>query len=285
MGWIDLGLVVAGFVAMNFVMKLGSLKGHSSPALTASLFAAAALLCLAVLIVSGQPLFVSAPVVLLAISGGVGGAIAYFFFLSALKAGPYALTISIYTMSFLIPVAFSIIVWFRPLSRPVAVSILLIVAGIALISMSAAAVKGEAKGAWLKWLALLGAAFVLTGIPQVAQAAAARLGAINLWFFLFLTFFAGATALWLFLLAKGTKPGRGVLGYGALAAVGSVAGNFFTLRALAKLPETVVFPVSLAGPVIAAVLLSIFYFREKIKPLAYLGILAGLGGIVLMALK
>ena len=36
MGWIYLGLVVAGFVAMNFVMKLGSLKGHSSPALTAS---------------------------------------------------------------------------------------------------------------------------------------------------------------------------------------------------------------------------------------------------------
>jgi len=31
-------LVVVGFTAMNFVMKLGSLKGHSSPALTASLF-------------------------------------------------------------------------------------------------------------------------------------------------------------------------------------------------------------------------------------------------------
>jgi drug/metabolite transporter (DMT)-like permease len=276
MGWIDLGLVVAGFVAMNFVMKLGSLKGHSSPALTASLFAAAALLCLAVLIVSGQPLFVSAPVVLLAVGGGVGGAIAYFFFLSALKAGPYALTISIYTMSFLIPVAFSIIVWFRPLSRSTAVSILLIVAGIALISMSAAAVKGEAKGAWLNWLALLGAAFVLTGIPQVAQAAAGLR--------LFLTFFAGAAALWVFLLIKGTKPGRGVLGYGALAAVGSVAGNFFTLRALAKLPETVVFPVSLAGPVIAAVVLSLFYFREKIKPLGYLGILAGLAGIIFLAL-
>ncbi|MCK7518507.1 MAG: hypothetical protein MZV64_12705 [Ignavibacteriales bacterium] len=36
MGWIYLGLVVAGFVAMNFVMKLGSLRGHSVPALTAS---------------------------------------------------------------------------------------------------------------------------------------------------------------------------------------------------------------------------------------------------------
>jgi drug/metabolite transporter (DMT)-like permease len=285
MGWIFLGLVVAGFVAMNFVMKLGSLKGHSSPALTASLFAAAALLCLAVLAVSGEPLHVSSPVVLLAVGGGVGGAVAYFFFLSALGVGPYALTISIYTMSFLIPVAFSIAVWARPLGASTAAGILLIVAGIALITTSTAGRKGGSKAAWLRWLALLGAAFVLTGIPQVAQAAAARLGAINLWFFLFLTFSAGAVALWLFLLIKGAKTGRGVLFYGALAAVGSVAGNFFTLKALGQLPETVVFPVSLAGPVIAAVLLSLLYFKEKIKPLGYLGILVGIAGMILLAVS
>ena len=284
MGWIYLALVVAGFVAMNFVMKLGSLKGHSSPALTASLFAAAAVLCLVVLVASGQPLFVSAPVVLLAVGGGIGGAAAYFFFLSALKAGPYALTISIYTMSFLIPVVFSIVVWASPFDRSTAAAILLIVFGVALISVSASAAKGEAKAAWLKWLALIGIAFILTGIPQLAQAAAARLGAINLWFFLFLTFTAGAVALWLFLLVKGEKPARGLFRYGALAAVGSVAGNFFILRALAKLREPVVFPVSTAGPILAAVLLSVFYFREKIKPLGYLGIAVGLAGIVLLAL-
>lgn len=284
MGWIYLALVLAGFVAMNFVMKLGTLKGHSSPALTAALFASAAALCLAVLAGSGQPWHVSAPVVLLAVAGGIGGAVAYFFFLSALKTGPYALTISIYTMSFLIPVAFSILVWFRPLSGSLGAGLLLIVAGVALISMSGAAAKGEAKGAWLKWLGLLGAAFVLTGIPQIAQAAAARLGAINLWFFLFVTFAAGAAALWIFLVAKKAKPARGLFGYAGLAAVGSVAGNFFTLRALAKLPETVVFPVANAGPIIAAVLLSLLYFREKIKPLGYLGIAAGLAGIVLLAL-
>ncbi len=285
MGWIYLGLVVAGFVAMNFVMKLGSLKGHSSPALTAALFAAAAVLCLAVVVVSGQPLFVSAPVIILAVCGGVGGAIAYFFFLSALKAGPYALTISIYTMSFLIPVVFSTIVWSSPFDRSTAAAIVLIVSGVALISISAAGAKAEAKAPWLKWLVLIGTAFVLTGIPQIAQAAAARLGAINLWVFLFLTFFAGAAALWLFLLFKGERPVRGLSRYGALAAVGSVAGNFFILRALGRLREPVVFPVSTAGPILAAVVLSVFYFREKIKPLGYLGILAGLAGIVLMALK
>ena len=284
MGWVYLALVVAGFVGMNFIMKRGSLKGHSSPALTAALFASAAVLCSGVLIVQDKPIYPSTPVVLLAVGGGVGGAAAYFVFLRALEAGPYALTISIYTMSFLIPVAFSILVWFRPLSRSTAAGILLIVAGIALISMSGAAAKGAAKAAWLKWLALIGTAFVLTGIPQLAQAAAARLGAINLWFFLFVTFSAGALALWIVVLAKRMKTRRGLFGYGTLAAIGSVAGNFFTLRALGRLPEPVVFPVSMAGPILAAVLLSIFFFREKIKPLGYVGIAAGLAGIIFLTL-
>jgi len=285
MGWIYLGLVVVGFTAMNFVMKLGSLKGHSSPALTASLFSAASLFCLAVLLISGQPLQSSSPVVLLAVGGGVGGAGAYFFFLSALKIGPYALTISIYTMAFLIPVVFSMAVWDRPLNAAAGAGLALIVAGVALISSSAAAGKNEARAVWTKWLVLLGIAFVLTGIPQIAQAAAARLGAINLWYFLFLTFLSGSVALWTFLYIKRMAPRRGVLVYGGLAGLASVAGNMFTLQALGKLPEPVVFPVSLAGPVIGAVLLSVLFFREKTKPLGYLGILLGLGGIILLALS
>jgi len=81
------------------------------------------------------------------------------------------------------------------------------------------------------------------------------------------------------------EPRRGVLLYGGLAGLASVAGNMFTLQALGRLPEPVVFPVSLAGPVIGAVLLSVLFFREKTKPLGYVGILLGLGGIVLLALS
>jgi drug/metabolite transporter (DMT)-like permease len=153
-----------------------------------------------------------------------------------------------------------------------------------LISSSAGG-GGQKKAVWLKWLILLGTAFVLTGIPQIAQAAAARLGAINLWYFLFLTFLSGSIALWAFLMVKKAGPRPGIVFYGALAGLASVAGNMFTLKALARLPEPVVFPVSLAGPVIGAVLLSVLFFREKTKPLGYLGIFLGLGGIVLLALS
>ncbi|NTV80644.1 MAG: EamA family transporter [Candidatus Aminicenantes bacterium] len=103
--------------------------------------------------------------------------------------------------------------------------------------------------------------------------------------FLFLTFLSGSVALWTFLAAMRAEPGRGILLYGGLAGLASVAGNMFTLQALGRLPEPVVFPVSLAGPVIGAVLLGILFFREKTRPLGYLGILLGLAGIVLLALS
>ncbi|OGD21206.1 MAG: hypothetical protein A2W03_10550 [Candidatus Aminicenantes bacterium RBG_16_63_16] len=265
-------------------MKLGSLKGHEAPALTGALFAVAAFFCLLFLIFSGQPLRASTPVVLLAISGGVGGALAYFCFLSALKIGNYALTISIYTMTFLIPVVFSILFWKRPANAALAAGIAGIIAGMAMITTAGSGKEEKKTGLWLEWVLFLGGAFLLTGIPQLSQAAAARLEKINLWFYLFLCFTAGALAFGLFFFFKKIHLKANVFYFGTAAAAGSVAGNFFTLKALGRLPETIVFPVTLAAPVIAAVVLSLLFFKEKIKPLGYLGIVIGLVGIIVLAL-
>jgi len=187
-------------------------------------------------------------------------------------------------MTFLIPVVFSIIFWKRPLGGVLAAGIACIVIGIAMITTAGSGKEEKKTGLWLKWILFLGAAFFLTGIPQLSQAAAARLETINLWFYLFVCFLSGALAFGLFLFFKKVRPGRGIYYFGSLAALGSVAGNFFTLKSLGKLPETIVFPVTLAGPVIAAVLLSILFFKEKIKPLGYLGIMVGLAGIIMLAL-
>jgi drug/metabolite transporter (DMT)-like permease len=284
MGWIFLALVIVGYVAMNFIMKLGSLKGHAAPALTGALFGVASLFCLIFLIVKGQPLLASKELVLLAVAGGLGGAVAYFCFLSALRIGNYALTISIYTMTFMIPVVFSVIFWKRPLGGVLAAGLACIIVGIAMITTAGSGQEEKKTGLWLKWILYLGAAFFLTGIPQLSQAAAVRLGAINLWFYLFLTFLCGALAFGIYFLIRKIRLGKGLYTFGALAAAGSVAGNFFTLRSLSKLPETIVFPVSLAAPIIAAVLLSLLFFKEKIKRLGYLGIMVGLAGIILLAL-
>jgi drug/metabolite transporter (DMT)-like permease len=285
MGWLFLVLAILGFVAMNFVMKLGSLKGHSSPLLTSSLFALASFYCLLLLVFSGQALKISTPVVLLAVAGGVGGAIAYFFFLNALRIGIYALTISIYTMTFLNPVVFSIIFWKSRITTLIALGIICIILGIILISLAGSTPESQKTGVYLKWIIFLAASFFLTGIPQISQAAAVRLTAINLWFYLLLAFLSGALIFMLFFAVKKVRIPRKVFSFGALAAAGSVAGNFFTMKALTRLSEPVVFPVIQAGPIIAAVLISIYFFREKIKPLAYFGIMLGLAGIILLTMK
>jgi len=178
------------------------------------------------------------------VAGGAGGAVAYFFFLQALKIGSYALTISIYAMTFLTPVIFSIIFWDRKVTTLIALGILLIIAGIILISLAGSTPESQKSGLFLKWLVFLTATFFLTGIPQISQAAAVRLAEINLWSYLFVTFLAGALVFMIYLSVKKVRLPRQAFSFGALAAAGSVAGNFFTMRALTGLPEPVVFPLS-----------------------------------------
>lgn len=285
MGWLFLALAVTGFVAMNFIMKIGSLKGYSSPLLTNGLFAFSSLYCLLFLLFSRQPLYISKAVIFLAVAGGVGGAVAYFFFLKALAIGHYALTVSIYTMTFLNPVVFSMIFWKSPVTTFILLGILFIISGLILISLAGSTEETRKTGLFARWIIFLATSFFLTGIPQISQAAAVRLAVINLWFYLFLAFFSGSFIFFLFLILRKAQLPKRVLSFGALAASGSVAGNFFLMKALSRLSEPVVFPINQAAPIIAAIFLSLFYFREKIKLLAYLGITFSLAGIVFLALK
>lgn len=285
MGMIFLLLVIAGFILTNLPMKLGMLKGLDSLGLTAVLFWLASFLSLLFLWLSGQSLHLSVPVFALAVAGGLGGAAAYFFFINALRIGHYALTISVLTMSFLLPVLYSTLFWSAPLNMVMAIGIVLILAGIVLISFSGSARQTGESGKRWKWLLWISVAFGLNGIPQIAQASAVRLAAVNYWLFLFIIFFSGGLV---YAIALGVRripvPGKAWI-FGAFAAAGSVAANLFTLKTLETIPATVVFPVTLTGPVIGGVLLSRFVFREKMDRIAWFGILAGLAGLVLLALR
>jgi uncharacterized membrane protein len=285
MGPLFLLLVIIGFILTNLPMKLGMLRGHGSLSLTAALFWIASLLSLVFLLVSGQPLHLSGTVVGLAVAGGIGGAAAYFCFINALRIGHYALTISVLTMSFLLPVLYSTLFWGIPLKALAAAGIVLIVAGIVLISFSGSAQQtAERKNRW-KWLLWISAAFCLNGIPQVSQAAAVRLGGVSYWLYLFIVFFSGGLVYAVVLgVRRISVPGKAWT-FAAVAAVASVAANLLTLKTLETIPAMVVFPVTLTGPVIGGVLVSRFVFREKMDGTAWFGILAGICGLVLLALR
>lgn len=64
----------------------------------------------------------------------------------------------------------------------------------------------------------------------------------------------------------------------------SYLGVFCTLKALERLSPSVVFPISLTGPIILGLLLSVCLFREKITMKGWLGASFGIAGILLLAI-
>jgi multidrug transporter EmrE-like cation transporter len=74
------------------------------------------------------------------------------------------------------------------------------------------------------------------------------------------------------------------LPWGAGAAVASYLGVFCTLKSLETLKPQVVFPISLSGPIVLGVILSLFAFRETIRPGGWVGIVCGIAGITILAI-
>ena len=76
------------------------------------------------------------------------------------------------------------------------------------------------------------------------------------------------------------------LSWGAGAAAASYVGVFCTLEALRTLSPPVVYPLSLAAPILLGLLCSRGLFRERISPRGALGVLLGIaGGVLILAVR
>ncbi len=71
---------------------------------------------------------------------------------------------------------------------------------------------------------------------------------------------------------------------GALNGLIQTGSIFVTLQALQVYPSSVVFPVTVLGPLLAVLLLSAGLYREKLPRLAWLACAAGVTGLALLAL-
>ena len=282
MAFLYLCLTILGFTGVTFFMKWGGHRGHSPLGLASALFIVAALITAAPL-AGGSVHGFSMPVFFYGILAGVGGAAALWLFAHALKIGHYGFSVAILHMSCLIPVLFSRLflgVELRP-SKILGIAVILV--GLFLITTSSASSKAEPGRPWLRWGLFIISAFFLNGIPQVAQSLMAKTQVASYVPFLFINYLSGALVLSLVTL-RGRHFDRPTLLFGAGGAVGSVLGYVCVLKSLAFLPEPVVFPISLNGPVVAATVLSRLFFRERISWAGYAGILSGVAGIVILAL-
>ena len=69
-----------------------------------------------------------------------------------------------------------------------------------------------------------------------------------------------------------------------LAALASYVGVYCTIEALKQLPAAVVFPITLSAPILLGMVIS-FLHREKIRPAGWIGVLAGICGITILAVR
>jgi len=279
MGLIYLLIVVLAITATALISKLAARRNIGALDLATALFGISTVLGAAVLY--GQPRAPwTSPEIFFSALAGLGGAGAVLAFNRAVREGHFGYSNAIYRSSFLIPVLYA--VWFlnAPLHPATLGGIVCILAGIFLMSHSTVPAAGG-ETPW-RWIGLILLAFLLSGAPRVSQTLThASKG--NYYHYLFLSYLVGTVALGgITLLRRRFNPAA--LPWGAGSAVASYLGVLGTLKALERLTPHVVFPISLAAPIILGVLLSLGMFRERITPRGWLGVSSGVTGILVLAI-
>lgn len=284
MSYLYLSLAVLGFGFLNVVVKIGEQKGSSPLGLTTCLFISAGILTSVVLLINpGSHGGFSWQVMCLGVVGGVGGALAFTLFLSALSVGHFGLSCTLISLGFVIPVVFSVLFWHDSLGIIKSAGLALIISSVFMLTYSASSGK-ERKPKWLKWILCMAGAICLNGILYITQSFAGKYNydAVQ---FLFVVYISGTVLLLFFSIPKRALD-RKTFMFGLLCGAGSFLGCFFPLPAIKEgLSPAVVFPVVLGGPVITGVLSSLFIFKEKIDVRGYAGIISGFIGIILLSGK
>ncbi len=280
MGFFYLSIVVVAITATALIAKLASLRKITPLDLAASLFTVSTAVGLAALW-PRLPMKVSPNALLFSTVAGVGGGLAVLAFNAAVRVGHFGFSNAIYRTSFLVPVVYAVLFLNAVLKFTTVAGIVLILSAILLMSHSATSFE-KGKKVEFRWFVLIMLAFLFSGAPRVGQTLTS-LHNVDYFLYLFLSYVTGSLVLLAFVAAKRSfKPAS--LPWGAGAAVSSYAGVFCTLKALESLKPQVVFPISLSGPILLGVVLSLFMFREKITPSGWAGIVLGIAGITILAI-
>jgi len=221
---------------------------------------------------------------------GVGGAFAVLAFNMAVRTGHFGFSNAIYRSSILIPVVYAVLFMDTTLRLTTILGIAFILSAIFLMSWSAESFSKENPKS-LRWFVLILTAFLMSGAPRVGQNLTSAHGE-DFFLYLFLSYAVGA-GIFLFEMlrrkmvgaATPTPPAKGTaMVWGATAAIASYIGVFCTLQSLKTLEPQIVFPISLSGPIILGMFLSLFLFREKIRPSGWLGVIFGICGIIILSI-
>lgn len=273
-GYLALLAVVLAITATALIARLATRRGIAPLDLATGLFGFGAVLGGAFYWKEGAPAL-TPHALAISVLAGIAGALAVWAFNGAVRHGHFGFSNAIYRSAFLLPVVFAVTFLGAALDLRKVGGIACILAGVFLMSQ-AGAPPGRAVQPRVRWIALILLAFLFSGGPRIGQLliSAAR---ENSFVYLFFSYLAGALVLAaLIFRRRAFRPAA--LPWGAAAAAASYAGVFYTLEALRTLSPHVVYPISLAAPILLGLFCSRAFFGERISACGALGVALGLAG-------
>lgn len=194
---------------------------------------------------------------------------------------PLSLTSLIISYSLIIPTFYGIIALKEPISAPLIIGIILLLASLALINLED---KKEDKKITLKWLIYIFITFVSNGICSTIQKVYMLTDGANKSEFT-ITGFAIIAAI-LLIMALITerkvvfKDVKRRIFWGGICGLSNGCSNNFILVLALTMPASLLYPLVSAGGIVLTSLVSIFVYKEKLSVMQYIGIALGIAAIV-----
>ncbi len=281
-------LVVLGLSAQHVTKKMYSQRTEGG-AFTFSAFSALVALIF-FLCTSGGKLYFSWSILPHAIGFAATYSLSIIFSFLAIKEGPLSLTSLVSSYSLLIPTVYGLIAWGEDFSLLLFVGIVLLIISIFLIRFEPKADENTAKDEKRltpKWLLYVSLSFIGGGgcsAVQKGQQLAFKGAYKNEFMIVALAITFVVVMICAFCFEKRCVPlyiKRGALLYSICgAANGGV--NYMVMVLSLRMPASVMFPIISAGGVLAAAILSMTVYKERLSGLQKLGLLLGILAIVVL---
>jgi drug/metabolite transporter (DMT)-like permease len=219
------------------------------------------------------------------ILGGIAYSISYFFLINAVKLSGISITWSVVRLSVLVPVLVSIFYWKEQPNSYQIVGI-----GFACLSLPLLSINFRNAGANPQKIgragALIIALFIAAGGSNLAFKAFNEfsVGSQQRMYLLFL-FSTAAIISASALLIKKSLPKAIDIPFGIALGLSNISAGYYLLLALMRLPGMVAFPISGSMGIVLTTLAGMIIWRESLRRITILGIIAAVIAVVLINLK
>jgi len=229
-------------------------------------------------------------VVLIGSCTGTIAALTLFVFQMALRYGKISTSWLIINLTSSVPVLASILLFNEKLSFAKSFGILLVFAAIVLLWLDKRhdlrkMDPSQATVQKSKWLPLMLLTFVGQGLASTGSKVLVEAGVGDyVWQFLSVLYWSGFLAMLLLSVLREAWPNRREFMTATVMGLCSVVGNCGITMALKTVKGSIAYPVN-NGSLLIVVMAGIFFFKEKIHPVGFLGIIFGISAVLVLVLN